>query len=168
MTRSGETTLDTHELQVLGMVLRGLLMIGVAAALSMGCNHRASAETPVVKIQEGPGAAVCVARQLSLWGTIRSTANARVEGWGSPDAPSFILYDARGFNPVLTEGKRVRVIWLDGERVVKVVPPTEGEGGMILPPVEITGAMVMPEGQDLRGLGEGDAVVLLRKKSFGG
>jgi len=147
----------------------GLLAPVVTLAVlagALGCNHRPP--SPPARIGEGPGAAVCVARQLSLWGTIRSTANSRVEAWGAPDSPNFLVYEGRGFNPVMTEGKRVRVVWLDGDRVVKVVPPTEGEGGMVLPPVEITGALVLPDRQDIRGLGEGDSVVLLRKKTYGG
>ena len=153
--------------RVFAILAAGLLL---AASLmgSLGCSSVKSRMQGSRRVlAEGPGGAVCVARQLAVWGTIRSTANSRVEGWGAPGEPSLVIYQGRGFNPVLTEGKRVRVVWLDGDKVVGVLAATVGEGGMVIPPVEVTAALVLPEGQDLRGLGDGDVVVLLQKQATG-
>ena len=141
------------------------LFVLASLAGAIGCSWVKGRSSGAARapLAEGPGGAICVARQLSIWGTIRPTANARVEGWGAPGEPSLIVYQGRGWNPVLTEGKRVRVVWLDGDKVVGVLAPTVGEGGLVLPSVEVTAAIVLPETQDLRGLGEGDVVVLLQK-----
>jgi hypothetical protein len=132
----------------------------------MGCDtlrirRSNGVETGQIRPTEGPGGAVCVARRLAIWGAIRSNANSRVEGWGAPGEPSIYIYDSRGFNPVLTEGRAVQVVWLDGDHVVKILPATAGENGLLVPPVEVTTAIVLPRDFDLRGLGEGDVVTVM-------
>lgn len=154
---------------VVALVVAILLLATLLGAF--GCASLSSVKARIqhrAALTEGPGAAVCVARQFVVWGALRTTANSRVEGWGAPGEPSIVVYQDKGFNPVLTEGRRVRVIWLDGEKVVGVIAPTAGEGGMVIPPVEVTAAIVLPEGQDLRGLGEGDTVAVLQKQITGG
>lgn len=129
-----------------------LLMVAL-----LGCDRPGGARPSAKRLTSGEAVVVCVPRRLALWVQLRANALTRVQGWGIPETPSMVVYESRGYNPVLIpEGKKVQVVWLDGDRVTGIVPETAGNDGMVLPRSEVTRAVLVPPGISVNGLAPGD------------
>lgn len=144
--------------------MRLLLALGVAGTLLLGgCRSSArDGKADDASAGNGQGLVISFARKHVVWAEIRATPEARAAGWRGPlKSAVYVLYPQRGFNPAFTGGARIRVVWLDGGRVVKV--EDSGEARHVSPPQEVTAALLFPEGVE-PGFQPGDQLKLVEDR----
>lgn len=137
---------------------KALLPLLACLAACGPATQKQSASAPA--LADGEGVVLSFSRRSATWVVIRSTAESRTNGWKERcDRPVLVVYGGRGFNPVFTNLERVRVEWLDGDRVVRIEEAQSG-ARHLSPNQEVTAALVVPEGCET-GLRVGDQVLLV-------
>lgn len=144
------------------MRLLPVAALGLLALVSCArVGHDAKAAAPA--LLDGEGVVLSFSQRVSTWVTIRSTPESRTNGWKERlTQPVLVVYDSRGFNPVFTNRSRLRVEWIDRERVVRI-DETPSEGRYVSPTQEVTAALLVPEGLST-GLRVGDQVLVVGRR----
>lgn len=139
--------------------MRKALLLGALALALPGCKPGGEAGRASLPLKDGGGVVLVFDRRLAVWVSVRASAEARSLGWKEGvSTPVFVTYPARGFNPAFTGGARLRVAWVDGERIIRVDEAAEVRH--VSPPQEVTGAILLPEGVEV-GLQAGDRIRLV-------